>query len=81
MLPNIITSRIVNFILFISLTNSLSIRSNPNGTILKIASISMIILSAEPTFGGITNLQTLKKIKKIKNNAVEVDMKVGLRVK
>ncbi|WDF46236.1 hypothetical protein PQ459_15160 [Chryseobacterium sp. KACC 21268] len=54
--PNIITSMIVNFILFINLTTNLSITNNPNGTMLKIHSISIIILSAEPTFGGTNSL-------------------------
>jgi|GEM_PF-2931165 len=79
--PNIITSMIVNFILFINLTTNLSITNNPNGTMLKIHSISIIILSAEPTFGGTNSLYTLIKIKNIKNNAVAVDIKVGFRVK
>ncbi len=43
MLPNIIASMIANFILLINLTNNLSIISSPNGTMLKIASISIII--------------------------------------
>ncbi len=78
---NSTVSMMASLMLFILITNNLSIVNSIRGTTLTISNISRIILYADPIFGGLKSLYTIKKAIYVKNKAVKMDIKVGFRIR